>query len=96
MNIQRKIVCAANKLPDGTLLIGVRHWDNLMRAQALKHITDNYEAEQGFVNTWGEFCTRKEAWMIACANNQIIRYVGNQTMDDFGVQGTELFSENLY
>ncbi len=27
------ILCAANLLVDGTLLIGVRHWDTLMRKQ---------------------------------------------------------------
>ena len=27
------IVCAANELADGTLLIGVRHWDTRMRDQ---------------------------------------------------------------
>lgn len=27
------IVCAANRLADGTILLGVRHWDTNMRAQ---------------------------------------------------------------
>ena len=36
------------------------------------------EWEQGFINTWGEFLTREEAWEVAKHNKQIVRFVGNQ------------------
>ena len=43
--------------------------------------------EQGFINQFGEFLTREEAWVIANANGQIMR--------ESTIQGT-LFSECLY
>jgi hypothetical protein len=56
----------------------------------------SHEFEQGFINTWGEFLSRKEAWLVACYNRQIIRYVGNQVSSDFGLDDVDLYSENLY
>jgi hypothetical protein len=50
--------------------------------------------EQGFINTWGEFLTRKEAWVVANHNNQVICLVGSQHM--YNQLDAELYSENLY
>jgi len=53
----------------------------------------NEDEEQGFIDQYGNFLTRKEAWVIAKRQNQIMRYVGNQSsesVDDI------LWSENLY
>lgn len=33
VDLKRVVVSAANRLSDGTLLLGVRHWDDLMRNQ---------------------------------------------------------------
>lgn len=94
---KRRIVCAANRGLDGTLLLGVRHWDMLMRAQfevigKVKPASTEWAAwEQGFVDNKGEFLTRTEAWHIAHEANQIIRRVGADHID-----GGTLFSENLY
>lgn len=90
-----RIVCAANQLPDGTLLVGPRHWGPTMRQQA-----DTYKkahgisekrlavAKQGFIDQFGKFYSREEAWKIAEANGQIIR--------DHDKCVGELFSEHLY
>lgn len=101
-NIERRIVCAANRHSNGLLLLGPRHWDETMRQHygladlAFRNVPEHHEFEQGFINTWGEFFDRKTAWMIACYNDQIKRFVGNQHYTDFGVYGTALYSENLY
>lgn len=90
-----RIVCAANKIfldVGFIILVGPRHWDQVM--------VDTYSwldpdvknnslgEEQGFIDQFGKFYTREEAWVIAEANGQIIRRVGG---DD-----GKLFSENLY
>jgi hypothetical protein len=49
---------------------------------------DGRNSEQGFIDTWGNFLTREEAWVNATFNNQIIRRCG-------GDEG-RLYSENLY
>lgn len=95
----KRIVCAALKHPVYNVIIcGARHHDKVMHS-----VMGNMDADyndhiwiQGFINTWGEFLTREEAWLVACENNQIIKYVGNQTSDDFGKDGVKLYSENLY
>jgi len=96
----QRVVCAANKLTDGTLLIGARHWDQHMRKQSFhyKESSRNTEiheianAEQGFIDQFGNFLTRKEAWKIAKKQNQIIRICSDPIETEDGI----LFSENLY
>lgn len=91
---QRRVVCAANRLPDGRLIAGARHWDEVMRAQ-VELLSDRYKsgdiatAEQGFIDQWGTFLTRAEAWTVAVAADQIHRRGP-------GFDGPELYSENLY
>jgi hypothetical protein len=80
------VVCAANRNKEsGRIICAPRHWDNTMRAQKLE-CEDWGGWDQGFVNQFGEFLTREEAWKIAKKNNQIKR---------FTIEGT-LFSEDLY
>lgn len=91
---QPRIVCAENRLPGGRLLVGVRHWDRLMSSQAgavaLRYTEEEIAtADQGFIDQFGTFYDRREAWKIAEANGQII----NRRP---GCEGPELFSENLY
>lgn len=92
-----RIVCAANKyfitLCDASfeiMLIGARHWDSCMRDQfkRLAYKVDRETEVQGFIDQFGKFYTRQEAFIIAEENDQIIRRVG-------GDNG-KLFSENLY
>lgn len=99
LNNINRIVCAANKLPDGTLILGVRHCGEVMINIKEKLGTEDkvwWESEQGFVDKFGEFKSREEAWLIACEADQIIHLCGNQSEDDIGQDGVELFSENLY
>jgi hypothetical protein len=95
------VVCAANRHSNGTIVLGARHFDGLMR----KTISDRClgfpnetwnSAEQGFIDQFGKFLTRTEAWIIAVKMNQIRRFVGGQNTDSLNMDNIELFSENLY
>lgn len=94
VTIQNRIVCAANKYPDGTLILGARHFDGVMHKtlKAYPHLNvPDYRRPtpiQGFIDKYGTFHDRKSAWKIANVAGQIIRRVGG----DDGV----LYSENLY
>lgn len=87
------IVCAANKLSDGTILAGARHWDSVMRGQATKmslRTKDDIGVEQGFIDQWGNFYDRKLAMQVVKQNGQPFNIERN------GGQDNELYSEGLY
>lgn len=87
----RRVVCAANRYGDKLMLLGARHWDKQMHAQAdrIGFNRSHYEQEeQGFIDQFGVFMSRSEAFQVAMAAGQIIRRVG-------GDEGT-LYTENLY
>lgn len=93
---QRRVVCAANRVVDEDLVIGARHFDSLMHGRIARineerrdwEYIEPHEWEQGFIDQWGVFMTREEAWKVAEAAGQI-RY-------RCGGDGVKLFSENLY
>lgn len=97
------IVAAAMLLTNGDIVVGVRHLSPDMRAIMLKAYGKDYHKliqKQGFVDQYGNFYDRKEAWKIADKMGQIRRPNG---WEDFGNPrpaniGDEeiLFSENLY
>lgn len=93
LNTGRKIVCAANQYENGLMLVGIRHWDDKMHAQAAAYleaeILPRQQPVQGFLDNRGIFLTREQAWLVAKRANQIIKRVGG---DESGV----LYSENLY
>lgn len=93
---QRRVVCAANLYSDGTLVLGPRHHDAVMRAQ-ISSWTHNKRMElaveilkesQGFIDQFGVFMDRKEALKVALESGQRIYRCGG---DDH-----QLYSENLY
>lgn len=92
-----RIVCAANLcLVTNRIILGARHMDARMREQfenliMLDERCFSKGSKQGFIDQFGKFYTRTEAWKIAEENNQIIRRVGGDTKD-----GGTLYSENLY
>ena len=85
--MQRRVVCAANRFPDGVIILGARHWGPLMCEHANLLGRRGGNEEQGFIDQWRVFMTREEAWLVAVDAGQIIR--------DVGCSG-ELYSENLY
>lgn len=83
------VVCAANRFPDGMILCGARHWDNIMCAQADAMGIKGGNEQQGFIDQFGDFLTREEAMRIVKENGQrfdIERNGGSHV----------LFSEGLY
>lgn len=87
----RRVVCAANRDLLGLVILGARHWDAFMHAQAASQPWAAGGYEQGFIDQRGVFMDRREAWHVAAAAGQIIRRVGGDDAD-----GGTLYSENLY
>lgn len=95
------IVCAALRYPDGTIVIGPRHFDSTMQAQMHRltvettYVDYRYgiasRPEQGFIDQNGDFLDRRNAWIEAEKCEQIRKRVGGDT-----INGGTLFSENLY
>lgn len=89
-----RVVCAAVKMPNGVLILGIRHWDGFMAQYVREHggrQAFNFfgrDEEQGFVDQFGNFLSREDAWKVAEQAGQIIRRVGGD--------GGCLYSENLY
>lgn len=88
-NLPRRVVCAANRFEDGHIILGIRHWSPDMHLSA---VLQGYDArtkhEQGFVDQFGAFLTRQEAFKIALSQGQYRPY------DPYNI-GT-LYSEDLY
>lgn len=72
---QRVVVCAAIRSREtGKIVCGARHFDTIMRAIVFPNHTKDSEwlsAEQGFIDQYGVFLTRREAWDIASKAGQI-------------------------
>jgi hypothetical protein len=84
----RRIVCAANRHCDsGRIVCGPRHWDATMRAQ-VKEGEGFANWDQGFIDQFGLWLTREEAYAVAAEKGQIIKPLAHAV--------GYLFSENLY
>lgn len=102
-----RVVSAANYCPGHAYLVSARHWDEQMHKQydmaklghdarravepSLEEYPEGHHFAQGFIDKFGKWLTREEAWVIAQAAGQIIRRVGGDN-----VAGGRLYSENLY
>lgn len=98
-SLPRFVVCAALRQGD-VIVAGARHFDKVMLSQiALMNLPKKWE--QGFIDQYGNFLTRSEAWIVADHRGQIRRPTGFETdynsprPANFGDNGL-LFSENLY
>lgn len=89
------IVCAANRYGK-IVVLGVRHFHptmlnqmQLFRPEVLKAMKDD-KCEQGFVDQFGRFYSRKQAMDLVKSTGQKIDLNRN------GGDGSELYSEGLY
>jgi hypothetical protein len=82
------IVCAALRHESGDIICGARHFDRVMVLQIQRDGRDWRRADQGFIDTHGEFLSRETAWVIASFHDQI---VGDSAWN-YG----RLHSEHLY
>lgn len=96
-----RIVCAANKCLDAEgnehVVIGARHYCPTMNKNydALEALVGKVKSniyEQGFIDQFGTWYNREDAWVIAKANDQIVWLCGGQRLED----DCDLYSENLY
>lgn len=85
-----RIVCAAMLMEDGCIITGIRHFSPDMRIVLGRIYGRGYHLkvkEQGFINIFGSFLNREDAWTVAGLNGQIRRDVS---------EPGSLYSENLY
>lgn len=87
---KRRVVCAAIMKGSG-IICGPRHFDPTMHDVIARLYAPGFmaDAKQGFVDQKGIFMTRKEAFKVATAANQILEKTG-------GAHSQELYSEDLY
>jgi hypothetical protein len=93
MKEQRVVSAAIRSKTTGRILCGARHMDAVMQQFMLtpKRKRRRREwggVEQGFIDQFGNFLTRKEAWRLADKNGQI--------RDRSAACKDCLFSEDLY
>ena len=101
---RQRIVCAAMRhVPTNTIVASARHCDLISNNQinnTMLVMEQNYASrshaylvnwEDGFIDQFGTFFNRQQAWKIAEKRDQIIRRVGGDTAN-----GGTLYSENLY
>lgn len=94
---ERRVVCAAIRAADGSVLIGTRHYAPDMHVQIdarrdgykFKH---RHDEDQGFIDQRHVYMTREEAYRVALAAGQI-RY---PSACGEGLDGPKLYSEGLY
>jgi hypothetical protein len=94
---QRRVVCAAIRAQDGSILLGIRHYSKDMHEQ-IAHRSDHgkfmhrHDEDQGFVDQHGVFMSREEAYRVADAAGQIVY----PDACGIGLEGNKLYSEGLY
>lgn len=97
MSGQRRVVCAALRASDGDVLLGVRHYSpDMYKQMERRHDSQKFELRhddnQGFVDQYGVYMDRYEAYKVAEAASQIV----NPEMCGQGLEGPKLYSEGLY
>jgi hypothetical protein len=93
----RRVVCAAIRAADGDVMVGIRHYSRDMHAQMHARgdgakFAHRHDEDQGFVDQFGVYMSREEAYRVAFDNDQIIR----PKACGEGLDGSKLYSEGLY
>lgn len=93
----RRVVCAAIRAADGTLLLGVRHYSRDMHEQIAarrdgEKFKHRHDEDQGFADQRGVYMTREEAYRVAYEQGQIWDWRACCN----GLEGRKLYSEGLY
>lgn len=98
----RRVVCAAIRAEDGELLLGIRHYSPDMRRQIKQRkdgekFNHRLDEDQGFVDQWGNWISRIDAYQIALATDRLT--FPEACADRFDEDGNAvgcLYSEGLY
>lgn len=96
-SVQRRVVCAAIRASDGELLLGIRHYSRDMHRQIEQRIDGNkfknrLDEDQGFVDQYGNFMSRREAYLIALETERLT--FPNACLQR--IDGPALSSEGIY
>lgn len=87
---RRRVIASACRARTGELVVGPRHWDECMhRMKASMKGIDWAFHTQGFIDQFGFFMDREEAYVVAAHQNQIVN-------PDAALAGNRLCSECLY
>lgn len=94
---KRRVVCAAIRASDGELLLGIRHYSKDMHVQINlrgdgSKFVHRLDEDQGFVDQYGVFMSREEAYAVARLAGQITYPLACGE----GLNGPKLYSEGLY
>ena len=97
----RRVVCAAIRAADGSLLLGIRHYSRDMHEQIEARMDGHkfchrHDEDQGFVDQHGVWLDRFEAFTVADAAGQITDIAACGTGLHEGVVSAKLYSEGLY
>lgn len=87
---KQRVVCAANRNSSGLIVCGARHWDEVMCSVVDALGISDLDWEQGFIDQYGTFLTRRQAALIAVDNDQLKGQYKTIPVDG------DLFSEHLY
>lgn len=76
MPMERRVVCAAIRASEGSVLLGIRHYSADMHAQIAarrdgEKFKHRHDEDQGFVDQHGVYMTREEAYQVALAAGQV-------------------------
>lgn len=94
-DVKIHIVCAATQFDDNLVIAGARHFDDVMHGvirrifPTLERAAECSKSEQGFIDQFGRFYTREEAYDIVQSNGQAFNPERNRSTK-------ALFSEGLY
>lgn len=98
----RRVVCAAIRAADGELLLGIRHYSPDMHKQIEQRVDGHkfkrrMDKDQGFVDQWGNWISRSDAYQIAEATGRLtFPEACAPSFDDDGNVVNRLYSEGLY
>ena len=97
MTRKRRVVCAAIRAADGSLLLGIRHYSRDMHEQIEQRkdghkFTHRNDEDQGFVDQYGVYMTREEAYRVASEAGQVVY----PSLCGGALDGPKLYSEGLY
>lgn len=86
-----RVICAAVKATDGTVVIGHRHSYAIQTLHGIPGLEYRYGdgTTQGFITSTGRYVDRIEGFRIQQA-------AGVKSVDPGGYRGDELYSEDLY
>jgi len=93
----RRVVCAALRARDSEVMLGIRHYSEDMHRQIHQRVDGNKftclnDEDQGFVDQYGVFMSRHEAYEVATTARQLI----DKDAYGLGLEGRKLYSEGLY